>query len=85
MSTDKNARLTPYSREELVRCVLQEGTTVKDAAAAFGVSKTTAHGWEPVCGPGEEEEPANLVYGELGQVFLNGDGHTSCLGSHQRI
>ena len=35
----------PYSREELVRRVLQEGTTVKDTAAAFGVSKTTAHKW----------------------------------------
>ena len=45
MNTHKNARLTPYSREELVRRVLQEGTTVKDAAAAFGVSKTTAHKW----------------------------------------
>ena len=45
MNTHKNARLTPYSREELVRRVLQEETTVRDAAAAFGVSKTTAHKW----------------------------------------
>ena len=45
MNTHKNARLMPYSREELVRCVLQEGTTVKDAAAVFGISKTTAHKW----------------------------------------
>ena len=45
MSTHKNARLTPYSREELVRRVLQEGTTVKDVAVAFGVSKTIAHKW----------------------------------------
>ena len=45
MNTHKNARLTPYSREELVRCVLQEGTTVRDAAAAFGVFKTTARKW----------------------------------------
>ena len=45
MNTHKNARLTPYSREELVRRVLQEGTTVRDVAAAFGVSKTTAHKW----------------------------------------
>ena len=45
MNTHKNARLTPYSREELVRCVLPEGTTVKDAAAAFGISKATAHKW----------------------------------------
>ena len=34
MNTHKNARLTPYSREELVRRVLREGTTVRDAAAA---------------------------------------------------
>ncbi len=45
MSTNKNARLTPYSREERVRRMLQEGTTVKDASVAFGVSKTTAHKW----------------------------------------
>ena len=45
MGTHKNARLMPYSRKELVRRVLQEGTTVKDATAAFGVSKTIAHKW----------------------------------------
>ncbi len=42
MNTHKNARLMPYSREKLVRRVLQEGTTVKDATAAFGVSRATA-------------------------------------------
>ena len=45
MSTHKNARLTPYSREELARRVLQEGTTVRDATAAFGVSRTTVRKW----------------------------------------
>ena len=45
MNTHKNAKLTPYSREERVCRVLQVRTTVKDAAAAFGVSKTATHKW----------------------------------------
>ena len=45
MNTHKNARLTPYSREELVRRALREGMTVKDPADAFGVSRTTVRKW----------------------------------------
>ncbi len=41
----KHARLTVYSRERLVRQVLQEGLTLKLAAASFNVSRQTAAKW----------------------------------------
>ena len=45
MNTHKNARLMPYSREELVRRVVEDGQTPKAAAAAFGVCPKTAAKW----------------------------------------
>ncbi|MBZ5605977.1 MAG: IS481 family transposase [Acidobacteriia bacterium] len=44
MNYHQNARLTVQSRAELVRRVLQ-GTTLKEAAAQFGVSANTAAKW----------------------------------------
>jgi hypothetical protein len=38
MDIHKNARLTLYSREQLAQKVLQQGSTLKAAAAAFNVS-----------------------------------------------
>jgi len=45
MDIHKNARLTPHSRAELVRRVLQEGQTPKAVATAFGVCEKTVRKW----------------------------------------
>jgi transposase InsO family protein len=45
MDIHNNARLTPYSRAELVRRVLVEGQTPKAVATAFGVCPRTARKW----------------------------------------
>ena len=45
MDIHKNARLTLYSREQLAQKVLQQGSTLKAAAAAFNVSVKTATKW----------------------------------------
>jgi len=45
MDIHKNAHLTPRSRAELVRRVLQEGQTPKVVATAFGVCSKTARKW----------------------------------------
>jgi transposase InsO family protein len=44
MNVHKNARLTPYRRQELVTLV-EGGTTLTVAARAFGVSRQTARKW----------------------------------------
>ena len=41
----KRARTTPWSREDIVRMVLQEGQTLKAAAAAFSVCPKTVRKW----------------------------------------
>ncbi len=41
----KNARLTIHSREQLARRVLEQGLTLKLAAASFSVSEKTAAKW----------------------------------------
>ena len=45
MDIHKNARLTPLSRAELVRRVIEDGQTPKAVAAAFGVCPKTVHKW----------------------------------------
>jgi len=45
MDIHKNARLTPHSRAELVRRVLDLGQTPKAVAAAFGVCPKTVRKW----------------------------------------
>ncbi len=45
MDYHQNARLTAYSREQLVRRVLEQGLTLKLAAASFNVSEKTAAKW----------------------------------------
>jgi transposase InsO family protein len=45
MDIHKNARLTPHSRAELARRVLQEGQSQKVVAAAFGVCERTVRKW----------------------------------------
>ena len=45
MNIHKNARLTPHSRAELVRRVIEDGQTPKAVATAFGVSVKTARKW----------------------------------------
>ena len=45
MDYHKHARLTVYSRERLARQVLEEGLTLKLAAASFNVSRKTAGKW----------------------------------------
>jgi transposase InsO family protein len=45
MDYHQNARLTVHSREQLARKVLQQGCTLKAAAAAFNVSAKTAAKW----------------------------------------
>jgi transposase InsO family protein len=45
MDYHKNARLTAISREQLARMVINDGATVKAAAARFGVSDKTAAKW----------------------------------------
>jgi len=44
MNVHKNARLTPYRRQELVALV-ERGTALTVAAQAFGVSRQTARKW----------------------------------------
>ena len=45
MDYHQNARLTVHSREQLARCVVERGGTLKAAAAAFNVSAKTAAKW----------------------------------------
>jgi transposase InsO family protein len=45
MDIHQNARLTPPSRAELVRRVIDEGQTPKAVATAFGVCAKTVHKW----------------------------------------
>jgi transposase InsO family protein len=45
MNVHKNARLTPHSRAELVRRVLQENQSPKAVATAMGVSDRTVRKW----------------------------------------
>jgi len=45
MDIHQNARLTPHSRAELVRRVLDEGQTPKAVATAFGVCAKTVRKW----------------------------------------
>ena len=45
MDYHKNARLTLHSREQLARSVVQDGCTLKAAAARFQVSAKTAAKW----------------------------------------
>ena len=45
MNVHKNARLTPHSRAELVRRVLDEGQPPKAVATAFGVDLKTVKKW----------------------------------------
>jgi transposase InsO family protein len=45
MNVHKNARLTPHSRADLVRRVLEEGQAPKAVATAFGVSVKTVNKW----------------------------------------
>jgi transposase InsO family protein len=45
MDYHQNARLTVHSREQLARRVLEEGCTLKLAAASFSVSAKTAGKW----------------------------------------
>lgn len=45
MNVHKNARLTPFGRERLVKQVLERGLTPAAAAAAAGVSVRTIHKW----------------------------------------
>ena len=45
MDYHQNARLTVHSREQLARAVLQQGLTLKRAAASFNVSAKTAAKW----------------------------------------
>ena len=45
MDIHKNARLTPHSRAELVRRVLEERQTPKAVATAFGVCTKTVRKW----------------------------------------
>ena len=45
MSAHRNARTNPFSRELLVCRILKDGWTVRAAAEAVGVSRSTAHKW----------------------------------------
>ena len=45
MNVHKNARLTPRSRAELVRRVLDQGQVPKAVATAFGISDKTVNKW----------------------------------------
>jgi transposase InsO family protein len=45
MDIHKNARLTPHSRAELVRRVIEEWQTPRAVAAALGVSEKTVRKW----------------------------------------
>jgi transposase InsO family protein len=45
MNVHKNARLTPFGREVMIRRIEDEGWSVARAAAASGVSRRTAYEW----------------------------------------
>ena len=45
MDYRQNARLTVHSREQLARSIVEQGLTVKQAAAHFNVSPKTAAKW----------------------------------------
>jgi len=45
MNAHRNARTNPYSRALMIRRVRQEGRSVRETAAAFGVSRQTVYKW----------------------------------------
>ena len=45
MDYHQNARLTVHSREQMIRSVVEQGFTLKRAAARFNVSAKTAAKW----------------------------------------
>jgi transposase InsO family protein len=45
MDYHQNARLTVHSREQLAKCVMEQGLTLKEAASRFHVSAKTAAKW----------------------------------------
>ena len=45
MDYHQNARLTIHSREQFARTVLEQGLTLKQAAASFHISAKTAAKW----------------------------------------
>ena len=45
MNIHKNARTTPYSRAEIVRCVMVRRETPRAVATALGVSQRTVAKW----------------------------------------
>ncbi len=45
MDYHQNARLTVHSREQMAKNVVEQGGTLKAAAAAFNVSAKTAAKW----------------------------------------
>ncbi len=57
MNIHKNARLTPYSRAEAARRVLQEGQSAKSVATDLAVSERTVRNWAK---RSKEEGPAGL-------------------------
>jgi transposase InsO family protein len=57
MNIHKNARLTPHSRAEAARRVIEEGQTAKSVATDLAVSERTVRGWAK---RSKEEGPAGL-------------------------
>ena len=74
MDYHQNARLTIHSRERLAKMVVERGSTLKAAAAAFNVSAKTAAKWtrrykEPGAGSAQGPQfkaaslpPANILF-----------------------
>jgi transposase InsO family protein len=58
MNIHKNARLTPHSRGEAARRVIDAGQTAKAVATAFAVSERTVRNWVRRC---RIEGPAGLL------------------------
>lgn len=57
MNIHKNARLTPFSRAEAARRVIEEGQTARSVASDFAVSERTVRSWAKRL---KEEGPAGL-------------------------
>jgi transposase InsO family protein len=57
MNIHKNARLTPFSRAEAARRVIEEGQTARSVASDFAVSERTVRNWAKRL---KEEGPAGL-------------------------
>lgn len=53
----KNARMTPLGRAEMVRRILEEGRSITEVAAGFGISERTARKW---LGRWRSQGPAGL-------------------------